>query len=113
MQAALAKGRPLPEWALNEPPLYKGDDFFLTAFYDLSSCRPNSEAGPGPIPWDKTVEYSDRAGLDQDMGLAFVHIVRELDSAYIAWAQKKIKAARNIQPPKVGKNAGIQYRSHR
>jgi hypothetical protein len=59
------------------------------------------------------VEYADRAGLDGDMCQAFVHIMREMDSAYIKWAIAQIKAsrARTAKPQKVGKHAGIQYRS--
>lgn len=76
---------------MEEPVTYPGDDFFLTAFYQLSSCRHSSDI-IGPIPWDKIVQYSDRRELDYDVSLAFEHILREMDSEYLAWYQKKQKS---------------------
>ena len=67
-------------------------------------------AGPGPIPWDKTVEYSDRSELDREASQAFVHIMRELDSAYIRWASARIKSATPKKPTlKAGKHARVQH----
>jgi len=46
------------------------------------------------------------------MSQAFVHIIREMDSAYIKWAMARIKAARPKIPktPRTGgKRAHIQY----
>jgi hypothetical protein len=112
LQAREAKGLPPPGWALAEPPLCPGDDFFLTAFYDLSTCRPFTEGSPGPIPWHRVVEYADRSGLHADVTQAFVHVLREMDSAYMKWAGDKMKASRT-PPPKTGgaRNASAQHRS--
>lgn len=90
--AAIAKNRPLPEWFLNEPLSFRGDDFFITAFFHLDTCRQMTESGPGPIPWTATVDYADRRGLEPDLSLAFEFIIAEMDKAYRKWFNKKQKA---------------------
>ena len=84
LEAGITKGRPLPEWFLDEPPLYPGDDFFLSAFYELS-CG-------DPIRWVDRIMYAERKGLDPDVADAFSHIISGLDSAYIKWKTEKEKA---------------------
>ncbi|MES0340684.1 MAG: hypothetical protein ABUK08_00050 [Candidatus Humimicrobiaceae bacterium] len=103
LQAAIAKGRALPEWALNKPEHLPGDEFFLTAFYQLSSCRYFSEV-PGPIPWDKIILYAHIRELEPDVSLAFEYILREMDAGYLSWYSKKQKALQ----PKVKKNGRFQ-----
>ena len=93
IQAAIEKGRPLPEWALNEPILSPGDNFFISAYFDLSIGE--------PIPWIDRMRYADRKGLDPDVAEAFSHIIRELDSVYLTW-----KAAKEKALTKQGKNNG-------
>lgn len=111
LKAGAAKGRPLPDWALNEPLLYRGDDFFLTAFYELDSCRQVTDGGPGPIPWRDKILYANVAELDTEMTAAFTAIIREMDAAYLKWARRKHAAA--TKPPVTGlresKNARIRY----
>jgi hypothetical protein len=97
IDSALAKGRDLPPWALNEPPMFRGDDFFLMAFFDLSTCRALSDSGPGPIPWTAIIEYSDRAMLELDVEAGFVRIIRALDFVYLEWYAKKIKEMQKVK----------------
>ena len=91
IETALAKGRELPPWAQNEPELYRGDDFFLTAFFDLGTCRFITDNGPGPIPWTAMVEYADRAELFPDVAAGFVRVIRSMDTVYLEWFGKKQK----------------------
>lgn len=91
IQARLAKGLPEPEWVQEEPIEQRGDDFYLTAFYQLSSDRQFGGNAPGPIPWSSIVQYADRRGLDPDVSIAFEHIIRAIDDTYIKWACNKIK----------------------
>jgi hypothetical protein len=91
IEAQLAKGLPLPEWVEREPPIYPGDDFILTAFYNLSSCRHYGGEIPGPIPWDRVVYYAMFAGLDKENIELLVFILRELDAAYLSWYAKRVK----------------------
>lgn len=37
----------------------------------------------GPIPWDKLIDYGERAGLEPDMMVVFERVVRELDEFYL------------------------------
>lgn len=78
----------------NEPALYPGDDFFLSAFYRLSSCRQYGTDLPGPIPWDKIVQYADRAELDEENKEVFVHVIQEMDGGYLKRYERKQEAKR-------------------
>lgn len=91
IEAALVKGRPVPLWAHEEPPIYQGDDFFLTAFFDLSTCRYYSEGTPGHIPWTSIIQYADWAGLYPEVCAGFVRIIRAMDAVFLKWHAKKQK----------------------
>jgi len=97
IDAALAKGRPLPEWYLDEPPLQPGYDFFMLAFSNLSTCRDSGFGSLGRIPWDKIDLYADRSGLDEEMSSAFVVILRAMDEAYIGWQEQEADKRRSAQ----------------
>lgn len=72
----------VPEWWANEPPLRRGDEFYLTAFSELSSCRAFGTT-IGPIPWNRILEYGAWKQLDRGMMELFVYVIREMDEAYI------------------------------
>jgi len=85
VEAAIAKGRPLPSWYMDEEPeIEPADSFFLRAFGDLSTCR-SSGMDLGPIPWTAIVNYGERAGLEPDTIEAFVIVIRTMDGAYRKW----------------------------
>lgn len=88
LESGIAKGRPLPQWALNEPEVYPGDYFYINAFYELGTCR-TIGLSIGPIPWNRIVQYADRFKLDEDLINPFVDIIREMDDAYIEEINKK------------------------
>lgn len=95
IEAAIVKGRELPKWYLEEPALYPGDDFYLTAFYRLSTCRLHQGDIPGNIPWSEIVKYSDRRKLDEDNSLLFEHVLAEMDCAYV---QRYIRKQKSLKP---------------
>lgn len=97
MEAAIRKGRKLPDWYLDEPPAQMLDGFYLESFSALSSTR-NYELGP--IPWDRIVEYGLRAGLDDDMIDAFVTLVRAMDAGFIEHAVSELDRQRKNTRPK-------------
>lgn len=69
-----------------------GEDFYLRAFNDLSTTRQIGMAA-GPIPWDKIVQYADRVGLEPDVSMSFVRIVRRMDDTYLEeWVVPEMKA---------------------
>ncbi len=84
IEAGQLKGRSLPQWFLDEPPVFKGDEFYFQAFNDLNTCR---QVGMevGPIPWHRITEYGREAGLDDSIRKAFVRIIRAMDDAYRAF----------------------------
>ena len=73
---------------MEQPPALPGDQFYLDAFYELSTTRAIGYSA-GPIPWDKILSYADLAGLDEDLRADFQQIIRALDNAYINWLAEK------------------------
>lgn len=74
----------MPQWYLDEPPVYVGDIFYMQAFWDLHTTR-NSGMGLAPIAWDKIVNYADVSRLDDDLIEPFIRIIRTMDTAYMIW----------------------------
>ena len=75
---------PLPEWARERPRIAEGDEWYVHAFWELSSTRAIG-MGMGPIPWHHVVDYGARSGLDEGMIRVMVKIIRALDHAYLHW----------------------------
>lgn len=88
IEAGLTKGRPLPRWFEEAPDPRPEDEFYLRAFYDLSSCRSVGFA-IGPIPWRDIVHYADWVGLETDVAAAFVVVIRAMDSGFLEWQEKE------------------------
>lgn len=61
----------------------RGDDFYITAFWELCSCRAFGQA-MGPIPWTAIREYGHTAGLSDAMMGVFTMVIRELDEFYLS-----------------------------
>jgi hypothetical protein len=95
VEAALRKGRDLPSWYLDEPPLDPGCVWILAAWGDLNTCRTMGAADLGPIPWTAIVAYADRLGLDWTMGRALAIVVRSMDEAYRAWHREQAERQRD------------------
>ena len=90
LEAAISKGRKLPDWYLDEPPLNFGDEIYIKAFWELSTCR-QIGMSEGPIPWIGIVEYCKHKGIYEVDD--FVEIIRALDSAYLEFRGKEIDAS--------------------
>ncbi len=88
MDAALRKGRDLPQWYLDEPPRQSDDPFYMGAFWVLSTTR---RYELGPIPWDRILLYARHVGLMEDMVDGFTEIVRTMDTAYREWSVEEAK----------------------
>lgn len=90
VETAKKKGRPLPQWYLDEPDIDPINNFYLQAFYDLSTCR-NIGQILGPIPWNIIVQYAEYSGLEIDMTDLFIRVMRSLDLAYLEWCNADAK----------------------
>lgn len=67
---------------------YVGDDFYLNAFYELSTCR-QIGMSLGPIPWTAIIEFAEFSGLDSEILPVFVLSIRAMDAVYLEWTSKK------------------------
>ena len=79
------RGQELPDWYLDRPELEQGDELYLEAFHRLSTCRPYTFGGPGPIPWTATVAYAEFLGLDRDLWPVLDTVIRAADTVWLQW----------------------------
>jgi hypothetical protein len=84
----LRKGRELPQWYLNEPPIGPLDDFYINAFWELSTTR---RYEMGYIPWDIIQQYALLFGLDEFNTKLFTLIIRAMDSKILEQEAKEQK----------------------
>ncbi len=96
VEVGLRKGRDAPDWWLDEPQLGPLDVWVISAFWTLSSCR-QVGMGYGQIPWTAIHAFAKDRKLSFDNRLIFEHLIREMDSEYLAWhsneQDKRRKAA--------------------
>lgn len=89
VSVAIEKGRSPPPWYDQMmPDIYEGDDFYLKAFNELSTCR-QIGSSTGPIPWRDIVEFAQHSQLDEDLKETFIRVIREMDSGYLNWIKEK------------------------
>jgi hypothetical protein len=93
IQAALNYGRELPAWAKDPPIKAPGDEFYLAAFRQLSTCRHVGEQ-IGPIPWVAIVEYARHCRLDDDVADVFVQAIMAMDAGYMEDQHRQMEQAR-------------------
>jgi hypothetical protein len=98
VQAAIDKGRALPDWYLAKPDLEPGEDAYLQAFWLLGTGRAVGSYTIGSIPWRDMVSYADRLGLSGSTHDLFVRVISEMDAGYLAWKAEEMKARKT--PPK-------------
>lgn len=90
VDAAIAKGRELPEWYLDAPELPPGAEIFFEHFYDLTTCRSFSQ-GPGPIPWLAIAQYAEHWGYAGAARDVLFRVIRDMDNAYLEWSNKEVE----------------------
>jgi len=98
VDAAEEKGRPLPDWYTDAPAYLPGDQWFLTAFWKLSTCRAVGMT-LGPIPVTAIWEFSARHGLDSDMSSTLEEVLARLDRTFLAHISPREKR----QKPRPGR----------
>lgn len=62
----------------------RGDDFWLSAFWELSTERQFGHV-IGPIPNSKVADYGFRRGLSPGMIRVLETVIRELDEHWLKW----------------------------
>lgn len=62
-----------------QPPHDDGVALCLTAWAELSTCRPIGMA-VGPIPWTAIIEWARFHGLDREATGVLVSVIRRLDN---------------------------------
>ena len=70
-----------------------GDELYLRAFHDLSTCREMGMA-LGPIPWRDILTYGMFRGLDNELLDHFIQVIREMDAGYLKWENERQKKQR-------------------
>lgn len=80
VEAAISKGRALPQWYTDEPPLSPLAPIIFKAFRCLDTCRLYEN---GPIPWSSIVEYGLTNGWERVNLDILCAIIFELDKAYL------------------------------
>jgi len=88
IEAAIERGVEPPSFLKPEPLLLPGDQFYLDAFWDLSTCR-QMGMGLGPIPWKDILEYAQYKELDCDLVDMFFLTIRAMDRVYLDWSDKR------------------------
>lgn len=78
----------MPEWFLERPLLLEGEQFYLEAFWELSTERAIGWS-IGPIPWRAIRSYGYDAKLDDDVLRVFCRVIRELDEVYLKWQREE------------------------
>lgn len=89
----------MPDWYLNEPLSFPGDERYLDAFWYLATER---RWASGPIPVTLVEQYAFRHGFPPDMIASFVRILRKLDEAWLGWVQDELKRQREAERSKRG-----------
>jgi len=89
--AGLEKGRGLPTWVEDAPPVRRAEEFFLRSFWKLSTCRALGFGSVGPIPWTAVVEFADRKCLERDVAELFEDVIGRLDNDYRDWVEAEWK----------------------
>lgn len=79
---------PIPAAIANAPEINLGEDFFLGAYLELSTCRVQD----GPIPWWALVQYAEVHDVTGILFEELMYIVRHLDSEMANYRNEKAKA---------------------
>lgn len=92
-----------------EPHRQRGDDWWLEAFGDLSSCRAFGQI-VGPIPWTVRKAYVSRRGWDSGMIDAFHRVMRKLDDVYLKFQGSEMRRETDRQTRRARRGGGKRRR---
>ena len=96
VNAAIEKGRELPQWYTNRPTEFPGDEFYLREFFKLSTRR--NYAG-GPIPVDVVEQVAYAWEMNPTEAVSFSIIIRRMDDAFLEWCDDEMKRRQEQKKP--------------
>ena len=72
-----------------------GDEFYVSAFYHLNTCR-SAGMSEGRIPWNIIYDYGKIQGLDDEILDMFITVIMMMDMKYLKYqhdeSEKRSKA---------------------
>lgn len=83
-------GEKLPDRILNAPTIPEFMEFYVDAFFDLSTDR-QIGFGEGPIPHQSISNYCGKLEFEYDEECDFIYFIRLMDSVYLKFREKKNK----------------------
>lgn len=103
------RDEPIPEH-LFEPEIWPGDCWIAEAFWILSSDRPHTMAGPGPIPWTAVDRYAERCGVHEHSELYadLVSVLRKVDQSWLKERERQRKIEEAKKGGRRGKSGSLQ-----
>lgn len=94
VKAAMERGQPVPAWYIDRPFEHESDEFYISAFRALSTCR-SFGLGVGPIPWTAIDAYAARFGMSDDMADHLNIVITAMDNVYLKHVDDEQKASKN------------------
>jgi hypothetical protein len=99
VEAFLERGKPLPDWYLDEPILEPFEDFYIRAFY----CLITERMGGVCIPHSQILGFAERSGLNSAMVGTFTIIIWKLETAYNSWVSGEQAKTQSLDKPSPAK----------
>lgn len=90
----MREGLPIPRKFAQAPEIPLGLDLYLTAFWELTTCRAQGWSGSGPIPWASIADYALLLGLNSEQTDDLIYFIRALDVAYLEYREKQAKRSK-------------------
>jgi len=82
-----------PTWFFERPDLLPGQNFYLEAFDQLTTCRFVGGGSIGRIPWTALWKYSEAHGMSEEEFKLFQHVINCMDTFYVQWVIENSKGA--------------------
>ena len=90
VKAFIARKQPVPSSLLEGAKVDESNRFYLTAFYDLSTCR-SVGMDIGNIPWRDVILYANEKGLSGEFREFFICVIMNLDIKYLEIIRENVK----------------------
>ena len=75
----------MPDWYEEEPHLMPGERFYITAYFDLCTCKNQN----GDIPWNVINEYGRCKGLEDVTLTLFINVIIYMNALRMKESENK------------------------